>query len=380
MDKGNVLIIGNSGVGKSTLINALLGEECAKTGWGINGTTDKLEIFENNELPFRIIDTIGFEPNFIRKFKAIDAVKRWSKESAKKGNENSQINLIWFCIDGTSSKLFDDTINSISQATKIWKSVPIVAIITKSYSKIEREKNIEMVTNAFANQKQPKNLKKIIPVVAETYLIDENNYVAPEGISELIEVTNELMPEGIKAAENDIYDYKLSRKRTLAQSIIGVSTASGAAVGAIPIPFADALILAPLEKVEIEAIGKIYEIEKGNNNLINTIIDIGTVSAAAKGTIDLIKAIPGINIISSVLNAIIAAAFVAAIGEATAYSFEEIYKGNKTVDDIDWVKKIVENKLASSVLATVKDIIAKINKDTKPSDIVKLVLENINKK
>ena len=46
MEKGNVLVIGNSGVGKSTLINAVLGEDVAKTGWGTNGTTDRLEIYE----------------------------------------------------------------------------------------------------------------------------------------------------------------------------------------------------------------------------------------------------------------------------------------------------------------------------------------------
>lgn len=33
MEKGNVLVIGNSGVGKSTLINSILGEDCAKIGW-----------------------------------------------------------------------------------------------------------------------------------------------------------------------------------------------------------------------------------------------------------------------------------------------------------------------------------------------------------
>ena len=54
MRKGNVLVIGNSGVGKSTLINAVLGEEKAITGWGSNGTTDHLEIYENDEIPFRI--------------------------------------------------------------------------------------------------------------------------------------------------------------------------------------------------------------------------------------------------------------------------------------------------------------------------------------
>ena len=53
MTKGNVLVIGNSGVGKSTLINSVLGEECAVTGYGITGTTRELSIYENDRIPFR---------------------------------------------------------------------------------------------------------------------------------------------------------------------------------------------------------------------------------------------------------------------------------------------------------------------------------------
>ena len=102
MNRGNVLVIGNSGVGKSTLINAVLGEEKAKVGWGTSGTTNQLEIYESDSIPFRIIDTIGFEPSFLREMKAINAVKKWSKECAKKGKEDHSINLIWFCIDGKS--------------------------------------------------------------------------------------------------------------------------------------------------------------------------------------------------------------------------------------------------------------------------------------
>ena len=37
-EKGNVLIIGDSGVGKSTLVNAVLGEDRAEASFGSEGT------------------------------------------------------------------------------------------------------------------------------------------------------------------------------------------------------------------------------------------------------------------------------------------------------------------------------------------------------
>ena len=54
MNKGNVLVIGNSGVGKSTLINAVLGEQVAKTSWGTEGTTIELKIYDKESVPFWI--------------------------------------------------------------------------------------------------------------------------------------------------------------------------------------------------------------------------------------------------------------------------------------------------------------------------------------
>ena len=119
MERGNVLVIGNSGVGKSTLINAVLGRNAAKTGYGTKGTTSGLELYEGEDLPFRVIDTIGFEPTFIKEQMAVNAVKRWSKNCAKEGKEDNQINVIWFCVDGTSRKLFPKAIQSLSRATSM---------------------------------------------------------------------------------------------------------------------------------------------------------------------------------------------------------------------------------------------------------------------
>lgn len=376
MERGNVLVIGNSGVGKSTLINSVLGDEKAKTGYGSSGTTDKLEIYESEEIPFRIIDSIGFEPSFIKEHKAINAVKKWSKDSAKEGKENSEINVIWFCVEGTTSKLFPKTIKDLSKATAMWKTVPIVVVITKSYSVPERELNIKMVKDAFAMQKRhSKNLKDIVPVVASIYTLNDTAFAAPEGITELIDVTNALMPEGIKAGSNDVYKFKLKRKKAFAQSIVAVSTGAAVTVGAITIEFADALILSPIEVGQINALARLYGIDNSEESkrLIKSIVEVGTVSTAAKAVISALRGIPGIKIAPSMLDSIIAGAIVATIGESSIYVFEKVYTGEKSIEDIEWVKKIMEAKLSPQIIDKVITIVEKIAKSGNAKDTGKLI-------
>jgi len=376
MERGNVLVIGNSGVGKSTLINAVLGVEKAKTGWGTKGTTDKLTIYESEKIPFRIIDTVGFEPSFIKEFNAINAIKKWSKNSAREGHKDNQISVIWFCVEGTAGKLFPKALKDLSKATSIWGTVPAIVVITKSYSFPDREQNIEMVNNAFAEQKRySNNIRKVIPVVASTYVLNENAYAAPDGIIELIDATNELMPEGVKASEKDIAAFKLKRKSAMAHGITGVSTAAAVAVGAIPVPFADALMLSPIEIAEVNALAQIYGINKneGSKQFLNSIVEVGTVSAAAKAAISALKAIPGINLGASVLNAIIAGSIVAALGEGTIYAFEQVYLGKKSVADIDWLKKVLESKLSTTFTDTVKTIAENITQNTDGKAIASII-------
>lgn len=380
MELGNVLVIGNSGVGKSTLINAVIQREDAETGRGSEGTTKDLHIYPAEKIGLRLVDTAGFEPSLIKKRKIIHDVKKWSKESVTEEDHN--INVIWFCVDGTSSKLFDDTIKSLMKATSLWKSVPIIVVITKSYSVPEREQNINMVRNIFGKQKKAgENLRDVIPVVASPYVLDENAFAAPSGIPELIERTVSLLPEGKKAAANDVNAYKLQRRRVMAQSVVGVATTTGVVVGAVPIPIPDALILSPTEIAEVNAIASIYGVKKNDKSkeFINTIIQVGTVSAVAKTAITALKAVPGINIAASVVNAVIAGGIVAAIGEGSAYAFEQIYLGNKTLDDIDWVTKLIESKLTKGFVEKITKILEEVSEGADKEQIANAIKKAFSK-
>ena len=380
MEKGNVLVIGNSGVGKSTLINSVLGEEAARTDWGTHGTTTRLEIYESKDgqVPFRVIDTIGFEPNYLKERRAINAVKKWSRDCAKKGGENNRIDVIWFCVDGTRSKLFPEDIRRMTRAVAMWKSVPVIAVITKSYSVPDREKNIEMVRTAFDRQKPFRdNLKEVIPVVAQIYTINDNAYAAPEGIPQLIDSTNALMPEGSRASAHDLAQFVLGRKRVLAQSVVGAATAGAVVVGAVPLPIPDGAILTPTEIMEVNSLARIYWIDRkdGSKRFLSSIIEAGTVGLVAKSIIAALKAVPGINIAASVLNAIIAGVIVAVIGESSIYAFEQVFLGKKSMEDTDWIKKLMDARISDSVLGKAKPILEKLSGSSDKKEIQRAVLD-----
>ena len=104
-------------------------------------------------------------------------------------------------------------------------------------------------------------------------------------------------------------------------------------------------------------------------------MEVGTVSTAAKAVISGLKAIPGVNLAAGIVNAIIAGSFVAAIGEGTIYAFEQVYLGKKTVEDIDWIKKVMESKLSTEFIEKVTLAAKQITENTDKKVIGKIILE-----
>ena len=377
MEKGNVLVIGFAGVGKSTLIKTVLGEEVMEsTKKSVAERHTDFQVYENKNVPFRLIDTTGIEPGVFKEQKAVNAVKKWSESTIKSGKKDKQISAIWFCVDRYTAKLFPKTIDSFMNAISSWKNAPIVVVITQSYTDGATSTAKEVVEEAFLSKKKyMTRLAEVVSVIAMPKTNDKGEIQPPKGITELIEITNNLLPEGIQAAEKDIARYNLTRKRAMSHAVVSVATLAGITVGGIASPVIDVMLLKPTESLEIQAIFKIWGIRntKKAKELVKLIVDIGTVSITGKMLVSALKVIPGVNLGAAAVNAAISGTIVFALGEAAAYIFEQIYTGKKTLNDMEWVQKVVSESISSTALDKITDTVKGVAKNADKNEILDAV-------
>ena len=364
MSSANIILLGATGVGKTTLVNAVLGNEAQVTE-----RTAEVTEYYSEELGITLVDTVGFEPKKQKKQVAVKKVQAWTKDGIEKGDHAKSIDVVWFCVDGTAPRLFDEHIRSLSKAIKQWKNVPVIVVITKSFSETEQIWNMDKIDEIFRKDAKSINLKRIIPVVALPLVVSEDYIIPQSGLEHLIDWTMRLIPEGSAAKQKAIDNFKVKRKRMWAQSVVLGSTASAATIGAVPIPFPDGALLAPLEAAEIRSIAKIYGIEGGkdSDNLIRMLVEMGTAGIVAKMILNGLKAIPAVNIAADILNAIVAGSIVAAIGEGSQIVFEQIYLGNKSITDTEWVKNLMETTVGKTIAGNVDEIVRILQKKGKVS-------------
>ena len=372
--KMNVLVIGVSGAGKSTLIKAISGIE-VKTGIG-EGNTQKIDIYESNTWPIRCIDTKGFEYSILEQWKTIHQVKKYTKEQISNKNSiaNLGIDVVWYCIEGTAKRTFAHNIGLMNKAIRGWKNIPVFAVITKSYSEIDIQENIEAVQEAFTKSAGI-NLKKIIPVVAEEYAINEEIKVEPKGIEELCLQTLDSIEEAKQINQENRERMVLEQKRFTANSIVVGYTTSAAVIGAVPVPFPDSVILIPLETGLTKLIFKVYRIDY-SLELVTGIVGSTIITTVAKS---ILKAIP---IAGSVANGVVAGAIVFALGEAVIAASEAIYAGKTDPSKINEVVEFVSDKIKNSAIvgATIAyfEEHADKLKDKKQKEIFEDIKKSIN--
>lgn len=359
--KMNVLVLGVSGAGKSTLIQSVSGTEVV-TGVG-EGNTQKISVYESEDWPIRFIDTKGFEYSIVEQWKTIHQVKKYTQNQVKNEEDTKAgIDAVWYCVEGTAKRMFAHNIELMTKATKGWKNVPVFAVITKSYSETDVPENVDAVKMAFAKTKGV-NLKKVIPVVAKEYSINDDVCVAPQGIEELCAETLKFSKEAKEIAKENLDRMIMQQKRYTANAIAGGAATTAAVIGAVPFDFADALLLVPLETTLTKSIFKVYNVNF-SGQLVSAVVGSAMITNIAKAAI---KALTGkIPFGGAVLNGTIAAVIVEALGQAVIGAAEAMGKGQLDPEKIDSVVDFVsnnvkENKYVGSAITFIETNVEKLN-------------------
>ena len=379
----NVMLLGTSGCGKSTLINAMLGEEKADTGVG-EAVTKEIAVYQSDTLPFRMIDTVGYEFDFFHQHRIKNDIAKFGREGVRQKNVEKLIHMIWYCIDGTGKRIDQSVLEYIKSVSEDWKGVPIILVFTKSYSEIEEKENIEMAKNAIhkynsGHLRNPLVIEAIVPVVARIYPINEAFSVSPRNLDILVEKTNELAPKAIQMANSAVKDIDVRIKRSMAQSIVAGATTAAAAVGAIPIPTPDAAVLVPVQTAMMGAIAKTYGIKESSqvNEIINSVLKVGMTTIAGRTLLSQLKLIPGLAAAGAVLNAVTAGVITFAAGEICITMFERIYKGDVEYKGVDWEAEVISlfSKYMPGVVSVVQNYADKHDGKIDPGKLGDLLSE-----
>lgn len=302
----NIIIAGKTGVGKSTLVNAVFKGNLAETGVGKPITQNMKEYSKEGE-PVHIFDTKGFE---LGNYKSVISELKDEIEKRKKtGNPTDQIHLAWFCISNDGKQLEKAESEFINELSK---DIPVVVVLTKCV-----DTNLEFYNIVKNECYQATNVIRVLALPYETPI----GTIPAFGLEELIDHTYEIVPDVAKAALAAAQKVNDQITKRAVDKIITVAATSAAAIGATPIPFSDAVLLAPVQIGMIASISKVMKIET-DKTFLTTLVSsaAGVLGATMTGRAvvrGLVKLIPEAGtIIGGTLSAATAGILTTGMGYA----------------------------------------------------------------
>lgn len=347
----NLAIVGGTGVGKSSLVNAVFGRDRAKVGKGLP-VTSGVNYYHDESLG--IWDFEGFE---IGSSASPAETLRGHLQTISKRPRDEQIAVVWYCVMASADRLTMPDIEMIRELDA--NGLPVILVLTK----------VGWTKNPITGkQKPPKDVEEFrewleTPVDEHGHPIDipyqrvmltsaqgKSRKGTGHGLGELVTETLALSPDDEKDAFRIAQRLNLPWKREMARPIIAAASAAAAATAAVPIPVTDAVALAPIQMTMMGRIAAIYDLELTAMMSPAALAQLGAQVAGHALARSFVKLIPGAG---SAVNSAVAFSLTAATGEAWLRLCEHIHTGKIDLSQV----KNVWSDYSPTVVSVVKKLV-----------------------
>jgi len=312
----NLAVFGKTGVGKSTLVNAIFGSEVAETGVG-RPVTQGLVYYRHPGGLLGLYDSEGFETG--DSGDEILAALRGRVTQTRDLPVDQQIHAAWYLVRWSDRRFEDRQAEFVSALADL--GLPVVLVVTQVPTRdgVPHPEAVELATYI---ESLGLPLRPDGRVLLTNALADPFTDAPVFGLQTLLDATYLVVPEVATAALTAAQMLDWERKRQASTKIINQSVAIAAGVGATPIPFSDAAILVPTQVAMIARITAAYGLPADRSRALAAagalVLTGGATMAGRYLATTLLKFVPGGMVASSAISATVAGSLTKAVGNAWA--------------------------------------------------------------
>lgn len=337
--KPNMMVVGGTGVGKSSLINRVFGAQLAKAGSGEPVTRGCVR-YEQPNTPIVIFDTEGYEissdgpsnSNFTTN--VVKEIKRRQSLPLKE-----QIHFAWYCLSVGNHRITNYDLENLKQFTDEMH-LPVAVVLTQCDTEEVDNNNNGTTSTEF---------RKVLAAngfngpIFETCASPKDLTLDFEQLMEwsATALTDDDMRRSFIGAQRASLPAKRAEADKICRLFAGAASASA---GFNPLPIGDAVLIVPQQVAMAVKLAQVYGFD-GLNGGVMGLLKGQIVSLAAKQLASgLLKLIPGLG---QLINAAIAGGITWALGQSLAEIYSRAYVHLLETGEIpDWARLLSSENLA----------------------------------